>query len=67
MPELLWPLRIGLVTLALVFTPAEVGDDRLSRAALCASETEDDECEPEPGSYCLVDGAYVLDVTPSDS
>lgn len=64
MPELLWPVRIGLLTLSLVFMPAEAGDDQLSRAALCASETEGDDCQPEPGSYCLVDGAYVPDLTP---
>lgn len=67
MPKLLWPIRIGLVTLALMFMPAETDDGRLSRAALCASVTEDDGCELEPDSYCLVDGAYVPDLTPKVS
>lgn len=67
MPELLWPIRIGIVTLALVFMPAEAGDGRLSRAALCASETEDGDCQPEPDSYCLVDSAYIPDLTPKES
>ena len=62
MRKLLWPARIGLVTLALVFVPAEAGDGRLSGAALCASETEDGDCKEETDAVCERNpGEYVLD------
>lgn len=64
MRKLLWPARIGLVSLALMFMPAEAGDGRLSGAALCASEAGGGDCEEEAGSYCLVDDLYIPDATP---
>lgn len=64
MRKLLWPVRIGLVTLALVFMPAEAGDGRLSGASLCAAETEDGDCKDEIASYCEVDGKLILDLAP---
>lgn len=67
MRKLLWPARIGLVTLALVFMPAEAGDGRLSGASLCAAEADDDDCKREYGSYCEINGKLVIDVTPKDS
>lgn len=67
MRKLLWPARIGLVTLALVFMPAEAGDGRLSGAALCAAETEDGACKVEYGSYCSVSGELLPDLTPKES
>lgn len=64
MRKLLWPARIGLVTLALVFMPAEAGDGRLSAASLCAAEADADDCVREIASYCDVDGKQILDLTP---
>lgn len=64
MRKLLWPVRIGLVTLALVFMPAEAGDGRLSGAALCAAESdESDACKVEVGSYCVFEGTLIADMT----
>lgn len=65
MRKLLWPARIGLVTLALAFIPAEAGDGRLSGAALCAAQTDGD-CRVEYGSYCDIEGTYYIDLTPKD-
>lgn len=65
MRKLLWPARIGLVTLALVLMPAEAGDDRLSGAALCAAESDVGTCEDELSSFCEVDGEYFPDVRPN--
>lgn len=67
MRKLLWPTQVGLVTLALVFMPAEAGDGRLSGAALCAAGTEDKDCQREYASYCKVDDVYVPDATAKES
>lgn len=67
MRKLLWPTRIGLVTLALVFMPAEAGDGRLSEAVLCASETEDVVCDEELNSFCVVNGDPTPDLRLKES
>lgn len=65
MRKLLWPARIGLVTLALAFMPAETGAGRLS-GTLCAAQTDGEDCRREIGSYCEVEGHFIIDATPKD-
>lgn len=65
MRNLLWPTRIGLVTLALVLVPAETGDGRLSEAVLCATEAGVGACDDEVNSFCEVNGEYIPDVRPN--
>jgi hypothetical protein len=61
MRKLLWPVRIGLVILALVLLPAETNDGKLSGAALCAAEP-DAQCRVEVASYCMFEGEPIVDL-----
>jgi len=64
MRKLLWPVRIGIVALALVLLPAEASEGVVTRAALCAAEAEPDgKCRVEIGSYCVFEGEAIADMT----